>query len=370
MDLGLDLLMNPKKKTSASSDIISLNSEPQIINIGDYNEKPHIYSRSASSHGSRSIAQSTISSEEDDDDDDSFSESEAVTESEEAGSDRHNNNARHEHKQRYAMSEEEILNMKREILYQFDRLEAKGYKLPKKFSLSSNLDEMKLELERVKKDREIDKSIRVQRRVMMMAVSGVEMVTNKFDFIGVNLKGWSDKVYEDLDDYDDIFEELHDKYKGKAKMGPEVRLLLSLGGSAFMFHMTNKFTNTLPGLDQVLKKNPDLAKNLADATNSYMNDQQKGQTSFFGNLFGNFFGGGNSTQQYDTNNQTNNQVPQQKTNIKPPNDMDQILRDLERNMDNDDNISIGSTQLSEFSSVIKKTNNKKKQTGRSFNLDI
>ena len=221
MDLGLDLLMNPKKKTSASSDIISLNSEPQIINIGDYNEKPHIYSRSASSHGSRSIAQSTISSEEDDDDDDSFSESEAVTESEEAGSDRHNNNARHEHKQRYAMSEEEILNMKREILYQFDRLEAKGYKLPKKFSLSSNLDEMKLELERVKKDREIDKSIRVQRRVMMMAVSGVEMVTNKFDFIGVNLKGWSDKVYEDLDDYDDIFEELHDKYKGKAKMGPE-----------------------------------------------------------------------------------------------------------------------------------------------------
>ena len=353
MDLGLDLLMNPKRKTSANSDIISLSSrssEPQIINIGEYDTGHTVrkqHSRPMSSKLSSSCSSEASES--------SFTSSEDIAETEE---DEEDEKPRRE-KKSYA-SEEDILNDKREILYKFDRLEAKGCKLPKKFSLSSNLEEMKLELERVKKDREIDKSIRTQRRMMMMAVSGLEMVTNKFEFIGVKLNGWSDKVYEDLDDYDDIFEELHDKYKGKNKMGPETRLLLSLGGSAFMFHMTNKFTNTLPGLDQVLKKNPDLAKNLADATNSYMNDQQKGQTSFFGNLFGNFFGGGGGNQQ-------DNEPPVQKTNINPPQDMDQILRDLEQNMDNDDNISLASTQISEFSGVIK-NNNKKK--GRSFNLDI
>ena len=44
---------------------------------------------------------------------------------------------------------------------------------------------------------------------------------------------------ENMDDYDNIFEKLHEKYADKADIAPELELLLTLGGSAFMFHLTS-----------------------------------------------------------------------------------------------------------------------------------
>ena len=49
-------------------------------------------------------------------------------------------------------------------------------------------------------------------------------------------------------------------------MAPELRLLLSLGGSAFMFHLTNTmFKSSLPGMEDVMRQNPDLMKQFASA---------------------------------------------------------------------------------------------------------
>jgi hypothetical protein len=44
---------------------------------------------------------------------------------------------------------------------------------------------------------------------------------------------------ESVDDYDNIFVKLLEKYSSKAEVMPEIELLLTLGGSAFMFHLTN-----------------------------------------------------------------------------------------------------------------------------------
>ena len=66
-----------------------------------------------------------------------------------------------------------------------------------------------------------------------------EFLNNKFDPFDVNLDGWAEQINENIDDYDEIFEELHEKYKSKAKMAPELKLLFQLGGSAIMIHMTN-----------------------------------------------------------------------------------------------------------------------------------
>jgi hypothetical protein len=166
------------------------------------------------------------------------------------------------HDQRRRLSEEDVILMKKELLYQFERLEKKGMKLPKKFTLASNLEEMRMEYDRLKRDKEVDASIKFQRRIIMATVSGVEWMNGKWDPLGAKLDGWSDSIYENINDYDDIFEELHEKYKGKAKIAPELKLMMMLGGSAFMHHMTHSmFKSQLPGLDEILRQNPDLAKN-------------------------------------------------------------------------------------------------------------
>jgi hypothetical protein len=199
------------------------------------------------------------------------------------------------HDQRRRLSEEDVILMKKELLYQFERLEKKGMKLPKKFTLASNLEEMRMEYDRLKRDKEVDASIKFQRRIIMATVSGVEWMNGKWDPLGAKLDGWSDSIYENINDYDDIFEELHEKYKGKAKIAPELKLMMMLGGSAFMHHMTHSmFKSQLPGLDEILRQNPDLAKNLAAATSQHMAHQQKSAGNLFGSIgtmFSGFFGG-------------------------------------------------------------------------------
>lgn len=165
------------------------------------------------------------------------------------------------------MTEEEIMNMKRELMYQFDRLERKGVRLPKRFTMASTLDEMKTEYERIKVDREMDAAVKFQRKMLMACVTGIEFLNNKFDPLDVKLDGWSDSLNENLVEYDDVFEELYQKYRGKAKMAPELKLLFMVGGSGVMFHLTNTmFRSTLPGLDQVMRQNPDLMRQFTQAT--------------------------------------------------------------------------------------------------------
>ena len=53
------------------------------------------------------------------------------------------------------------------------------------------------------------------------------------------------------------------KYKAKAKIAPELKLLMMLGGSAVMFHMTNSLFKSTPQVDEILKNNPDLARQFA-----------------------------------------------------------------------------------------------------------
>lgn len=189
-----------------------------------------------------------------------------------------------------------VVAQKKELLYQFDRMEKKGMVLPRKFTLSSNLEDMKSEYERLKRDKEIDASIKTQRRILMAVASGLEWVNNKFDPVGAKLDGWSDSLYENITDYDDVFEELHDKYKTSAQLPPELKLMMMMSGSAFMHHMTHTmFKSQLPGLDDILRQNPDLAKNLATATSEHMAHQQSSAGNLFGSLGGMFsgmFGGG------------------------------------------------------------------------------
>ena len=125
---------------------------------------------------------------------------------------------------------------------------------------------MKEEYSRLKNQRDLENSIKFQRKTMMAFASGVEFLNSKFDPFDIKLDGWSESLHENLTDYDDVFEELHEKYKAKTKIAPELKLLMMLGGSAVMFHMTNNlFKSASPQMEDILKNNPDLARQFASA---------------------------------------------------------------------------------------------------------
>jgi hypothetical protein len=155
---------------------------------------------------------------------------------------------------------------KAELINKLQRLEAKGFPVAKRFTMDNSLDEIKAEFTRLVDARNLETSIRFQRNMLIGVVNGMEWLNNKFDPFDLKLDGWSEGVHENVEDYDDIFEELYDKYKGKGQMPPEMRLMFQLAGSGFMCHVTNSFFRSkMPSADDIFKKNPELAKQFAAA---------------------------------------------------------------------------------------------------------
>lgn len=161
-----------------------------------------------------------------------------------------------------------IEDEKQDLLYKFYRLTSKGVPVGKKFTMQSDIREMRSEFNRIQRDSEVKASVRFSRRMLMACVTGIEFLNKRYDPFDVKLEGWSESVMENMDDYDNVFERLHDKYASKVSMAPEIELMLSLAGSAFMFHLTNSMFNSLPNIKDIAKQNPDILKNMMQSMSS------------------------------------------------------------------------------------------------------
>jgi hypothetical protein len=185
------------------------------------------------------------------------------------------------------LSEEEILKEKFKILRKLDDLERKGVNLSKKYNMDSSLDEMKGEYEMIISEKEKGNAVKFQGKMLMACITGIEFLNNKFDPFDIKLEGWSEQINENINDYDEIFAELHEKYKSKASMAPELKLLFQLGGSAMMVHMTNTmFKSAMPGMDDIMRQNPDLMKQFTQAAATSMGESNPGLGGFMSNIFG------------------------------------------------------------------------------------
>ena len=68
-------------------------------------------------------------------------------------------------------------------------------------------------------------------------------------------------------------------------MAPELKLLFQLGGSAIMVHMTNTmFKSSLPGMDDIMRQNPDLMQQFTSAAVNSMSNTNPGFSGFMGNF--------------------------------------------------------------------------------------
>ena len=183
------------------------------------------------------------------------------------------------------LSAEETLLEKFKVLRKLEDIERKGAKLTKKYSMESSLAEMQGEYEMIIAEKERTNSVKFQGKMLMAAITGIEFLNNKFDPFDIKLDGFGEQVNENIDDYDEIFGELHEKYKSKSKMAPELKLLFQLAGSAIMVHMTNTmFKSSMPGMDDIMRQNPDLMQQFTSAAVNSMSETNPGFSGFMGNF--------------------------------------------------------------------------------------
>lgn len=184
-------------------------------------------------------------------------------------------------KQEAPLTGKELLREKFQYLRKLQALEKRGVDLSKKYSMEDKLDEMKGEYEFLVKQKEKSNSVKFQGKMLMAAVSGLEFLNSKFDPFDLKLDGWAEAVNENIEEYDDVFGELHEKYGAKAQMAPELKLLFMLGGSAAMLHMTNTmFKSAMPGMDDIMRQNPELMQQFTQAAVNTMGEKNPGFKGF------------------------------------------------------------------------------------------
>ena len=367
---GTDLLFNKSKISnevaSLSSSLSSLSSQSSLKSNPKIHKIPKINKQNKYKEIEDDDEEEENEEEEEDDEDEEENEEEnEEEEEEEEDDDEVRSNASTNNEIDLVKKKKNELNEKKEILYQLSRLESKGYKIPGNFSMQTDINELRHEYDKIIRDKDIDASIRFQRKMLMAFVSGTEYLNTRYDPFSIKLEGWSEQVHENIVDYDDIFEELHHKYKAKgSKMAPELRLFISLSGSAFMFHLTSKMfkESSIPGVEEVFKANPELMKQFQNAAakqfihkNTGMEIPQKqqsrgdgsGGSGLFG-MIGNLFGG--LTNQQAFNNSSKMQLPPR------DNEMNDIISNVHNkitpHLDDDNRIETLSISDEEITSII------------------
>jgi len=277
-DIGLDLIINKKKEGSQGTRTDS-DTETDSINISRGNipfTRPG--SMNAPSHvkGVEQLSEDDSDSGESYDGDDAESiDSASVYTASSGGS-----GTPAPPRQR---TFEDIQAEKQDLLNKIESLENRyGIHPSKRYTIMSNVDDMRSEYSRMKRQRGVDKAIKFGRKALTATVSGIEWLNDKFDPIDAKLDGWAEAFQDEIEDYDETFEELYDKYKDTVSMPPELSLIFGVGGSAIQYHIKKTlFTSSgIKGLDHILAENPDIMRDIsraAQGTNRNPPPQQRRQ---------------------------------------------------------------------------------------------
>ncbi len=138
-----------------------------------------------------------------------------------------------------------------------------GIKLTQEYSLNSKYEDMEFELQYHTNVMNKKKGVELWKSFISNGVTAMEFMNDRFDPFGFKLNGWSEHIKVGIDDYDEVLGELYEKYKGKGKkIEPEIKLLIMIVTSAATFHASKALGDSIPGLDDVLKNNPDLIHKL------------------------------------------------------------------------------------------------------------
>ena len=168
---------------------------------------------------------------------------------------------------------------KLDYLMKLDRFKSNG-QLVREFTLKSSLLEIKKETHRIEHALNLKGSIKFQQKMLMAIVSGLEYANKRFDPFSIELDGWSENVFENIEDFNTVFERLYEKYRKRGEMSPELELLITLAGSAFMFNMSNQlFKSVNNSLNDPMKSLRESIKSAFNQTQNTTVPQQGGNVS-------------------------------------------------------------------------------------------
>jgi hypothetical protein len=145
------------------------------------------------------------------------------------------------------VSFEEEQSLRSRYLAQLKRLHSRGYVSSRRFGPEDRSSVIKGEIDRLKKEKEIESGVNYCKQGLVFFANTIEMVNRNLPNSPASLDGWSAQILKTQDDYDEVFEEIYCKYAGTIEMGPEIKLITMIASSAFFFHLNKMLVDKAAG---------------------------------------------------------------------------------------------------------------------------
>lgn len=109
-------------------------------------------------------------------------------------------------------------------------------RMTKEWSMDDRLEDMMLEVRRHSMAEDEKKNVGIMRDGLRLAVSGIELVNNRFGVL--DLDGWSSEVNRELSKHDVNLARIYRKYwRRSASRSPEAEIAVALLSSMGLHHM-------------------------------------------------------------------------------------------------------------------------------------
>ena len=182
------------------------------------------------------------------------------------------------------MNDEAIMKQKYDMRRKFERLTKMGVPVRKRFTMDSPIEEMELELETLRKDRDMDNAIRQFSSWFVTGMSAMEWSSknvNAVRMFGLQLDGLSESAQMGVGEFEEDFEELYELYGDKMKVHPLVRIPMRVAIMVYMVHLTNQMAQKapVPNIQEILRQNPEIGRKLAGAAMQQQTQQFSAQAA-------------------------------------------------------------------------------------------
>jgi len=152
----------------------------------------------------------------------------------------------------YTLNPQEVRMKKIELLRRLSEIKSKGYSLTKEYDFNSSIEEMEYEYGLLKSFADKRNGTKLYKSILLNGISLLEFVNDKYDPFDFQLNGWSEHMSVEIDSYEDIIEEIYEKYKSTGKTTPpEIRLIFLILASGAAFHFSKTQLGGIPGVSSM-----------------------------------------------------------------------------------------------------------------------
>lgn len=176
---------------------------------------------------------------------------------------------------------------KRDLVHKIQQLQQRLYDIelsPKTFTTADSLTELQAEYDRLYRLKQQKSTREWYRKILFGVTKGIEWANHQWDPVGLKLDGWSTEVASNVDEFDEIFDELAEKYGGSIneKIAPEIRLVLLILYSGVSYSISQTLVqdhSNRPEFTEIINKDPVLRERFMRAATEVQMDKAQPQVS-------------------------------------------------------------------------------------------